>query len=99
MGVLAKYVKAAVERKRYQLLYSNWLDVGEAVLNVAFTVTPVTVPPLVVDGIVVNTDGVTVQYYASGGLDGTSYIAAAVMTTTQGQIKLDDVFFAVREPA
>jgi hypothetical protein len=92
MGVLAKYVKAAVERKRYQLLYSNWLDVGEAVSNVAFTVTPV-------DGIVVNTDGVTVQYYASGGLDGTSYIAAAVMTTTQGQIKLDDVFFAVREPA
>jgi len=99
MGVLAKYVKAAVERKRYQLLYSNWLDTGEAVLNVVFTVAPVTVPPLVIDGVQVNADGVTVQYYASGGLDGTSYIAAATMTTTQGQIKLDDVFFTVREPA
>jgi hypothetical protein len=99
MGVVAKYVKAAAERKRYKLYYGNWLDTGEAVASVTFSVTPVTVPPLVIDSSQINSDGVTVQYYASGGITGTSYVVTALMTSTQTQVKEDDVFFSVREPA
>ena len=100
MGVLARYVKAASERKRYQITYVNWLDTGEQVSVVTFAVNKVTVPPLVVDGVQNTGDGVGVQYYVSGGLDGADYIVTATLTTTTGpQTKIDDVFISVREPA
>lgn len=101
MGVLARYVKAATEKKRYQIRYDNWLDTGELVASVLFAVNKVTVPPLVVDGVLVTGDGLGVQYYASGGLDGVDYIVTATMVTntTPSQTKLDDVFFSIREPA
>ena len=51
MGVIARYVKAAVERKRYQISYVNWLDTGEIVASVIFAVNKATVrvirPPVV----------------------------------------------------
>lgn len=100
MGVLAKYVKAQAERKRYQLRYDNWLDTGEALTGVTFAIDKATTPPLVVDGVQVTPDGLGVQYYVSGGLDGTSYIVTATATTSTGpQTKIDDIFFSVREPA
>lgn len=100
MGVLARYVKAAEERKRYQINYSNWLDTGETVVSVVFAVDKVTTPPLVIDDVMPTPDGVGVQYYCGGGVDGTDYVVSATLTTSIGpQIKLDDVFFSVREPA
>ena len=101
MGVLAKYVKAAAERKRYQIKYDNWLDTGEFVTGVVFDINKATTPALVVDGIQLTTDGLGVQYYVSGGLDGSDYIVTATMTTNSvpTQIKIDDVFFSIREPA
>lgn len=101
MGVVAKYVKAASEKKRYQLRYDNWLDAGELVTEVVFAVNKATVPALVIDGIQVTPDGLGVQYYASGGVDGVDYIVTATMTTNTipAQVKLDDVFFSIREPA
>lgn len=97
MGVLAKYIKTAAERKRYQISYANWLDTGEAVTSVAFGVNKVTLPPLVVDGVVNTPDGVGVQYYVSGGVDGVDYIVTATLTTNTGpQIREDEVFFSVR---
>lgn len=101
MGVLARYVKAASERKRYQIKYDNWLDTGELVASVVFSVNKVTVPPLVVDSVLNTGDNLGVQYYVSGGLDGTDYIVSATLTTNTipSQIKFDDVFFSIREPA
>lgn len=100
MGVLARYVKAASERKRYQIRYDNWLDIGEQVALVVFTINKVTVPPLVVDGVLNTGDNLGVQYYVSGGLDGVDYIVTASLTTDTGpQAKIDDVFFSIREPA
>lgn len=100
MSVLARYVKASSERKRYQIRYDNWLDTGEAVVSVVFSVDRITVPPLVVDSVQNTGDNLGVQYYVSGGLDGSDYIVSATMTTNIGpQTKLDDVFFSIREPA
>jgi hypothetical protein len=100
MGVLAKYVKAATEQKRYQIKYDNWLDTGEQVTGVVFAVNKVTVPPLVVSLVQLTPDGLGVQYYVGGGVDGVDYIVTATMTTSVGpQTKIDDVFFSVREPA
>src|SRR5689334_23155558 len=97
MGVLAKYVKQPSERKRYQISYVNWLDTGESVDSVFFTVDKTTVPPLVVDGVQNTPDGVGVQYYVSGGVDGTSYIVTAFLNTSTGpQVKEDEIYFSVR---
>jgi hypothetical protein len=100
MGVLGKYVKQPGERKRYQITYVNWLDTGEAVVSVAFSVDRVTVPPLVVDGIMNTPDGKGVQYYVSGGVNATQYVVTAVLETNNGpQVKEDEIYFSVREQA
>lgn len=96
---IAKYVKAATDRKRYQIDYTEWLDTGEQVSSVAFTVPINTTPPLVVDDIMVLPTGLGVQYYVSGGVDGNTYRVLADLTTNQGpQLKLDEIFVTVREP-
>ena len=96
---LKKYVKAASERKRYSINYSDWLDIGETLTNVVFTI-PTNNPstPLVVDDVAVTPDRLGVQYYVSGGADGKQYEVVATATTSGTQIKIDDLLFTVREP-
>ena len=98
---LAKYVKAATDRKRYQIDYTDWLDTGEGVLSVAFaTFNNTAITPLVVDGVQVLPTGLGVQYYVSGGVAGATYQITANLTTTTGpQAKLDEVLVTIREPS
>jgi hypothetical protein len=97
---IAKYVKAATDRKRYQIDYTDWLDTGESVASVAFTIANNTVAtPLVVDSVLVLPTGLGVQYYVSGGVDGVTYRVLARLTTNTGpQNKLDEVLMTIREP-
>lgn len=97
---LAKYVKASVDRKRYQIDYSEWLDTGEQVSSVTFTVDAnATAPLLVIDGIQILPTGLGVQYYISGGVDGVTYRVLADLDTTVGpQEKRDEIFVTIREP-
>lgn len=100
MARIGKYIKSQTERKRYQIDYSNWLDTGEAVLSVAFNIALNTGSnPLVVDGIQVLPTALGVQYYISGGLDGTTYEIDATLTTTTGpQIREDAIIVTIKEP-
>jgi hypothetical protein len=95
---IAKYVKAEGERKRYQIDYTNWLDTGEAVLSVVFTVNNQSATKLLVlDGVQVLPTSLGVQYYISGGLDTTQYSVTATMTTTTGpQIREDEIIVNVK---
>lgn len=97
---IAKYVKASSDRKRYQIDYTEWLDTGEAVSAVVFTIEANAIAPLlVVDDVMVLPTGLGVQYYVSGGVGGATYRILADLTTTTGpQIKLDEVFVTIREP-
>jgi len=97
---IAKYVKASTDRKRYQIDYTDWLDVGELVSSVDFTIEDnVNSPVLVVDDIMVLPTGLGVQYYASGGTTGRTYRVLADLHTTVGpQQKRDEVFITIREP-
>lgn len=99
MGVIGSYIKAASERKRYQADYTDWLDTGEGVQTVVFGVlNNTTSNPLVVDGNMVLPTALGVQYYVSGGVDNVQYSIGLTMTTTQGQIKFDEVLITIREP-
>lgn len=96
---LVKYVKASGERKRYSIDYSEWLDTGETLTNVVFSVlNNSTNTPLVVDDVMIEPDNTGVQYYVSGGDDNTQYEVRATATTSGVQTKVDDLLFVIREP-
>lgn len=98
---LKKYIKAAGERKRYQIDYINWLDTGELAVSVVPTVLNNTVAtPLVVDGVQVLPTGLGVQYYVAGGVNGVTYEVMFTMTSnsSESQIKQDVNYFTIREP-
>lgn len=95
---LAKFVKAPVERKRYQIDYSDWLDTGELVQSIVFTVSPSTgTQPLVVDAYLIGTPATSVAFFANLGDDGVTYTVNVVMTTDGGQTKEDQILFSVRD--
>lgn len=99
MSRLARYTKAPPERKRYQIDYTDWLDTGETVANVVFSFVNQTATSLiVVDGVAVLPTALGVQYYISGGLDGTTYEILATLTTSLGQIREDAILVSVKEP-
>lgn len=95
---LGKYFKNPIERKRYTIDYSDWLDSGELVATITFTVLPVDASPAVIDGISINPAATGIVFYASGGLTGVSYTAYATMVSSNGQTKEDTVVYAVRAP-
>ncbi len=98
MSRIGKYVKAEGERKRYQIDYSNWLDSGETVVSVVFVINNQTATKLLVfNDVQVLPSALAVQYYISGGLDGTTYDVTATLTTNIGpQIREDEIFVVVK---
>lgn len=96
---LARYVKAAGETKRYSIDYADWLDTGEVLTNVAFSVLNNTVvTPLVVGSLAFEPGNLAIQFLVSGGVDGIAYEVIATATTTGAQIKKDALVYTVREP-
>jgi hypothetical protein len=97
---IAKYVKATGDRKRYQIDYTDWLDTGEQVSAVVFTIEDNAASPvLVIDGIQILPSGLGVQYYINGGVTGVTYRVLADLSTTIGpQQKRDEIFVTIREP-
>lgn len=99
MSRIGKAVQAQNERKRYQIDYTDWLDVGESVQGVVFTIPVNTASrPLVVDGVAVLPTTLGVQFYISGGLDNSTYEIIATLTTTQTQVRVDGIIVSIREP-
>lgn len=96
MAILGKYFKDPDERKRYSIDYSDWLDSGELISSVTFEVTPSTGSPVVIDGDSINPANTGVVFYASEGVNGTTYRVHVTMTSSNGQIKEDTVQFTVK---
>lgn len=93
---LGNFHKTPAERKRYGIDYSDWLDTGEGVATWQFDVSPATPTPLVIDGVTLDSVSSTLTFYASGGMHGKVYTVTVTTTTSQSQIKEDDVLFSVR---
>lgn len=93
---LAKFTKQPSERKRYVVNYTDWLDTGETLTDVTFSVSPTTTSPLLVDASALSTDNRSVSLFVSGGLHAQNYEVTMVATTSGGQIKEDELFFSIR---
>lgn len=95
---LGQFAKSPVERKRYALDYTDWLDTGEVVNGVTFTVTPTTgTSPLLVDSNSINASGTEVRFFVSSGDNGVNYTVTARVQTSGGQIKEDEILYLVRD--
>jgi hypothetical protein len=91
MSALAAFQKRAIEKKRYTLDYSCWLDEGELLADFAIVVTPATVPALVASGAYSDPTSTKITTYVGGGMVGVFYQVTFVATTSQGQVKRDDL--------
>ena len=94
---LGSFVKTPIERKRYAIDYSEWLDTGETLSTVVYTIPVVTTPPLVVDASSISSANTVAVFFTNGGLNGRQYTVEVVATTSGGQIKEDTVLFTVRD--
>lgn len=92
---LAKFLKEPGERKRYVLDYSEWLEDSETITGVSFSVTPS--GSLVVDSYSIGSPATDVAFFVSSGTDGVSYTVEAQITTSVGQIREDQITYAVKE--
>jgi hypothetical protein len=96
---LGKFKQAPLEKRRYFVDYSDWLDTGETIPSPAtLNVVEATVPPLVVDGITLSTGNTGVVFYVSGGLDGEEYQVDIITTTSAGQVKEDSFIYIIEAP-
>jgi hypothetical protein len=94
---LAKFTKRPGERKRYAILYGEWLDTGETVANVTFGVTPTAPGGLEVDAHQISPNGTDVILFVNFGENGVTYTVDVQVTTSGGQIKKDQILFSIRE--
>lgn len=93
---LASFIKAPLERKRYALDYSNWLDGSETVIStVTFVVTPTVNGGLVVDAYSVS-PATKVVFFVSGGVVNAKYVVLVRITTSAGQVKEDTVEYIIK---
>ena len=77
------------EKKRFSVSYAAWLETGEVVASVAYAITPVTAPPLIIEASTVDVGGLGITFYVSGGVDQTEYQIVTLMQTGAGQRKED----------
>lgn len=94
---LGTFTKTPVERKRYSLDYTDWLDTGETVSSWVFTVSPSTgTTPLIIDASAVDTTSKQIIFFANYGVDGVTYVVDVRMTSSGGQTKEDQINFIVK---
>lgn len=86
---LGRFNQYALERKRYEIDYSQWLKSGEAISTQSIPAPS----GLAIDN-VSQAAGVVV-FYVSGGVAGSSYQATLTITTSLGQTKTDVITIGI----
>jgi len=89
---LATFTKQPAERESYTISYEEALTDGDNVLSATAVIDPV---GLTIDGITI-ADPV-VRFWASGGTDGTRYKVTLTVTTEDGRVMEDEVYFKTKE--
>lgn len=92
---IGKFAKAPGDRKKYTVDYSQWLDNQELITDVQSFV-PDDEFGIYVDGLLVSTDGKSLDMFVSGGQESVSYDLGLRIETSGNQIKDDYITFVVR---
>ena len=73
------------------------MDLAEVVASITYAITPVTTPPLIIEGSAIDVGGLGVTFYVSGGEDATEYQINTLMQTGAGQRKEDYIKVLVED--
>lgn len=95
MSTLRSFYQTPVERKRYSVSYKRWLDPGEVIFDHTITISPLTDPAMIAEESFATEGATAITFYLKGGVVGQVYDVRLIATTTQGQIKQDDLQLAV----
>ena len=90
------YRKAVVERRRFYLDYSCWLQEDEELTDIQITVMPYTSDaPIVVSSGYSDATNKKLVMFVAGGVGNTRYTLQTVVRTDAGQVKRDDIGLVV----
>lgn len=96
--ILDRYRQQPSELRRREVDYTDWLADDETIESpVVTSVTPTTSPTFDLDSVTVDPTGKIVEYFAGGGLSGTDYVVMIRITTSDGQVREDEVEITVEE--
>lgn len=94
---VGKIKKTSAEVKRITVDYSRWLATAETISARTFAITPVTTPPLAVASSAIAGDGKSVSLFVEDGLDDNTYDLVVQITTSDGQVKEDEIKVVVND--
>src|SRR5208282_3532813 len=86
--ILGTINSAPSNRIQYTIDYRDWLDRGETLVSVVFSVD---FGPAVIDTVSYNPAATEARFFLNGGTAGTSYNIFALATTTFGQQRTDQI--------
>lgn len=91
-GLVKTYSKSAIERRRFYIDYSCWLEATEQLTEFTVVVTPATAErPLTTYGAYSDGTNKKLTMFIGGGKPGTTYAIAMITKTNQGQTKQDNI--------
>ncbi len=94
---LGRIKKTAAEVKRATVDYQRWLGTAETISARTFTISPTTSPALAVSSSAIAGDGKSLSFFVEGGLDDHTYTLIVQITTSDGQIKQDELAVTVND--
>jgi hypothetical protein len=95
MSTLRAFNQTYLERKRYTVSYARWLDPDEALFDHTIVISPSTAPSLVAENAFATNFDTEISFFLKGGISGVIYEVKLVATTTEGQVKEDNLQLAV----
>lgn len=102
MAIIGRFIQTPTERKRYLLDYADWFASSPnptgTISSIAFESVPSSPTPAEVDAYEINDPATDVTIFVSGGVTGTQYRILVTMTTSDGQIKEDEIVITCRVP-
>lgn len=91
---LGRYKQSAADRKRYEIVYNDWLNEDEYISD-ALIKENANPDGFLVEGLLIHEDGKSVAFYVAGGEPDAEYDVITRIETTMQQIKEDYVTFVV----
>jgi hypothetical protein len=88
---LGRFHQYALERKRYEIDYSQWLQSGEIIVDFALP-SPA---GLTIDSVSLAQADTMLIFFASGGVAGSSYALNVTIATSLDQTKRDAITIGV----
>lgn len=92
---IGQFKKQPAEKLRYTIDYSAWLSTAETITGFSYVISPS--GALAIDDPNTIETSNTVSFIVTGGTDNTDYKVTVQITTSNAQLKEDEIYYEVRD--